>query len=196
MSVSAHIIAEVKRLTHLPEIVGDYVKLRQTGQRWTGLCPFHNEKTGSLSVHIDYWKCFGCSAGGDVYTFLVKIEGISFHVALEQLAQRVGVSLDGRPIPRAVANADREDRAMSRWWWENRRDTVTVALGSAVESGDEELSETVGNILRWIDHMPAPQALVYFKSHVTTEDRLAYHEWVTYEAEFAKTWLSLAGVSV
>ncbi len=196
MPVSAHTIAEVKRLTVLPVLVGEYVKLRQMGNRWTGLCPFHNEGTASLSVHVDFFKCFGCSVGGDCFTFLMLIEGISFNEALKKLAEYAGVSLDGAPISRAAMAADREDRAMSVWWWDNRRESTLNALNGAVASGDDDLADTVGNVLRWIQAMKPADRLIYFKSHVTGADRRAYHEWVMSESEFEKGWLSLAGVSV
>ncbi len=195
MPVSAHTIAEVKRLTVLPVLVGEYVKLRQMGKRWTGLCPFHNEGTASLSVHPEFYKCFGCSAGGDCFTFLMQIEGISFNEALKKLAEYAGISLDGAPVSRAAMAADREDRAMSIWWWGNRLDTVTDALSAAVASEDDDLADTIGNVLRWIQAMKPPDRLIYFKSHVTGADRRAYHEWVTSEEEFTKAWMSLAGVS-
>ncbi len=195
MPVSANTIAEVKRLTVLPVLVGEYVRLRKMGDRYSGLCPFHNEKTGSLSVHIDYFKCFGCDAKGDAFNFVMMIEGISFNEALKKLAEYAGVSLDGAPVSRAAMAADREDRAMSVWWWDNHRETTQNALSAAVASEDDDLADTIGNVLRWIQAMKPSDRLIYFKSHVTGADRRAYHDWVTSEEEFTKAWLSLAGVS-
>lgn len=195
MPVPTHTIAEVKRLTVLPVLVGEYVRLRKMGNRYTGLCPFHSEKTGSLSVHLDYFKCFGCDAKGDAFNFLMMIEGVSFNDALKKLASYVGISLDGAPIPRAVVAAEREDRLMSEWWWGNHRDSASSALGDAVASVDDDLAETIGHVLRWTDAMKPADRLIYFKSHVTSDDRRAYHEWVTSENDFAKAWMSLAGVS-
>jgi len=78
------------------ELVGRYVALKPAGKgRWKGLCPFHQEKTPSF--HVDESKglcyCFGCKAGGDIFGFLQKIEGIDFREALERLAQETGVEL-------------------------------------------------------------------------------------------------------
>src|ERR1700735_4230615 len=71
----------VKQQADIVRIVGDYLKLRKTGaQNYTGLCPFHKEKTGSFSVNAihGYFYCFGCHEKGDVFTFVMKLENISF----------------------------------------------------------------------------------------------------------------------
>lgn len=82
----------------LVELVSKYVRLRQSGRNHTGLCPFHDEKTPSFSVSDDrgYFKCFGCGAGGNAFTFLMRIEKLEFPEAVEQLAARAGVELPQR----------------------------------------------------------------------------------------------------
>ena len=70
----------VKQQADIVRIVGEYVKLRKTGaQNYTGLCPFHKEKTGSFSVNANhgYFHCFGCHEKGDVFTFVMKMDGLS-----------------------------------------------------------------------------------------------------------------------
>ncbi|MDR1515269.1 MAG: DNA primase [Synergistaceae bacterium] len=88
-------ISEVKSRIDIAELVGDYVQLRRKGASLKGLCPFHSEKTPSFTVSTDRqtFHCFGCGKGGDVFSFLMEIEGLSFHEALEQLARRAGVRL-------------------------------------------------------------------------------------------------------
>lgn len=78
------------------EIVGRYVQLKTRGRKAIGLCPFHNERTPSFSVDLErgLWYCFGCSEGGSVYNFLMKIEGLSFPQAVKKLADEVGVPLE------------------------------------------------------------------------------------------------------
>ena len=87
---------EVKQKLDLIEVVGEYVRLQPAGgQSLKGLCPFHGEKTPSFYAHRDkqFWHCFGCSEGGDVFTFYQKMENVDFRDALKELARRAGVAL-------------------------------------------------------------------------------------------------------
>lgn len=86
----------VKQQTDIVRIVGDYVKLKKSGaQNYSGLCPFHNEKTASFSVHAtkQFFHCFGCGLSGDVFAFIQKIENITFPEAVRLVAQKVGIAL-------------------------------------------------------------------------------------------------------
>jgi DNA primase len=76
-------------------VVGEYVRLRRVGKRYSGLCPFHNEKTPSFSVSQEhqYFRCFGCDAKGDVFKFVELIEGLTFFEALKKLADQHGIAL-------------------------------------------------------------------------------------------------------
>ena len=74
----------VKQQADIVRVVGDYIKLKKAGaQNYSGLCPFHNEKTPSFSVHVthQFFHCFGCGLSGDVFTFVQKIENITFSEA-------------------------------------------------------------------------------------------------------------------
>lgn len=87
---------EIKQKLDLVEVVGEYVRLTPAGgQSMRGLCPFHGEKTPSFYAHRDkqFWHCFGCSEGGDVFTFYQKMENVDFRDALKELARRAGVAL-------------------------------------------------------------------------------------------------------
>ncbi len=89
----------VKQQADIVKIVGDYVKLRKTGaQNYTGLCPFHKEKTGSFSVNAahGYFYCFGCHEKGDVFTFVMKLETVSFPEAVRAVAVKCGIALPKR----------------------------------------------------------------------------------------------------
>lgn len=88
-------VAEVKQKTDIVALIGSYVSLKKMGRHHKGLCPFHAEKTPSFLVNeeLGLYKCFGCGAGGDVYKFLMEIEGIDFYEALIRLAERAGVKL-------------------------------------------------------------------------------------------------------
>ena len=86
----------VKQQADIVRIVGDYVKLKKSGaQNYSGLCPFHNEKTASFSVHAtkQFFHCFGCGVSGDVFAFVQKVENITFPEAVRLVAQKLGIAL-------------------------------------------------------------------------------------------------------
>jgi DNA primase len=86
----------VKQQADIVRIVGEYVKLKKAGaQNYSGLCPFHNEKTPSFSVHAtrQFYHCFGCGVSGDVFSFVQKIENITFPEAVRAVAQKLGIAL-------------------------------------------------------------------------------------------------------
>ena len=92
---SDEIIEEVRQRNDIVDVVSQYVHLTKKGSTYFGLCPFHNEKTGSFSVspHKQMYYCFGCGAGGNVFTFLMQYENFTFGEAMETLAERAGVTL-------------------------------------------------------------------------------------------------------
>ncbi len=101
----------VKQQADIVKIVGEYVRLRKSGaQNYSGLCPFHSEKTGSFSVHAvrQFYHCFGCGQSGDVFSFLQKIENLSFPEAVKAVAVKSGI-----PLPRREF-ASSEEAAESR----------------------------------------------------------------------------------
>jgi DNA primase len=91
---------QVKSSVDIVKTIGEYVRLKKAGgsPRYTGLCPFHTEKTPSFSVHAShqFYKCFGCDASGDVFKFVMEIERISFFEALKLLAERNGIAMPKR----------------------------------------------------------------------------------------------------
>ncbi len=106
-------IDEVRQRADIVEIIGAHVRLRRAGRNFVGLCPFHNEKTPSFSVNAErgFYHCFGCGAGGTVFNFMMKIEGLSFPEAIRSLATRYGVSL---PEQKYDGPAAAERDALSR----------------------------------------------------------------------------------
>ena len=92
---SEDIIEEVRSRNDIVDVISQYVRLTRKGSTYFGLCPFHNEKTGSFSVspNKQMYYCFGCHAGGNVFTFLMQYENFTFGEALEALAERAGVAL-------------------------------------------------------------------------------------------------------
>src|SRR5258707_6738102 len=96
MTPSDNFKETLKQQADIVRIVGDYVKLRKAGaQNFSGLCPFHSEKTPSFSVHAtrQFYHCFGCGASGDVFTFVQKVENITFPEAVRLIAQKLGVPM-------------------------------------------------------------------------------------------------------
>ncbi len=98
----------LKQQADIVRIIGEYIRLKRAGaQNYSGLCPFHGEKTASFSVHASrqFFHCFGCGESGDVYKFLQRIENISFPEAVRLLAQKLGV-----PMPKVQFDSPAEAR--------------------------------------------------------------------------------------
>src|SRR6266852_4805926 len=98
----------VKQQADIVRIIGDYIKLKKAGaQNYSRLCPFHGEKTPSFSVHAtrQFYHCFGCGVSGDVFSFVQKIENITFPEALRLVAQKLGIAL-----PKATYSSPGEAR--------------------------------------------------------------------------------------
>lgn len=95
MYYSEEIIEEVRSKNDIVDVISAYVRLQKKGSSYFGLCPFHNEKSPSFSVsrQKQMYYCFGCGAGGNVFTFLMEYENFTFQEALKYLAERVGVEL-------------------------------------------------------------------------------------------------------
>ena len=92
------VAAEVKSKLSVVDVVGQTVQLKKSGSTYKGLCPFHGEKTPSFYVTParESWKCFGCGLGGDIFSFVMQRDSVSFPEALKVLAARAGVELDER----------------------------------------------------------------------------------------------------
>jgi DNA primase len=98
----------VKQQADIVKIIGDSVRLRKAGaQNYSGLCPFHKEKSPSFSVHAtqQFFHCFGCGQSGDVFTFVMKMENLSFPEAVRAVAQKCGI-----PLPKREFNSPEEAR--------------------------------------------------------------------------------------
>lgn len=95
MRIPEHKLDEIRQAADIVEVVADVVSLKKSGQGFTGLCPFHNEKTPSFRVNPDMgiFKCFGCGEGGDAFSFVMKTEHVSFMEAVRSLAERYNVDL-------------------------------------------------------------------------------------------------------
>lgn len=112
---SDDLIEEVRSRNDIVDVISQYVRLQRKGSSYFGLCPFHNEKTGSFSVspNKQMYYCFGCGAGGNVFTFLMQYENFTFGEAMEALAERGGVELPKQEYSAAQRKeADRRQRLL------------------------------------------------------------------------------------
>jgi DNA primase len=98
VDLSVGATAEVKSKLSVVDVVGETVTLKKAGSTYKGLCPFHGEKTPSFVVTPvrETWHCFGCGLGGDIFSFVMQRDGLTFPEALRTLAARAGVEIDER----------------------------------------------------------------------------------------------------
>lgn len=114
---------EIRRRADIVSLIGEYVVLKKAGRNYVGLCPFHQEKTPSFTVSSEkqIFHCFGCGAHGDVFSFLMKINNLTFPEAVRELAKRVGVAMPQR----AITSKEKETYTI--------REQIIVANGFASE---------------------------------------------------------------
>jgi len=93
-------VEKIKQKIDIVDLISDYVTLKKAGQNFKALCPFHGEKTPSFVVSPErqVWHCFGCQKGGDQFSFIEEIEGVSFSESLKLLADRAHVKITSTPF--------------------------------------------------------------------------------------------------
>jgi DNA primase len=118
MAEAGSFAEKVKQQADIVRVVGEYVRLKKSGQNFTGLCPFHAEKSPSFAVHPtkQIYHCFGCGVGGDVFKFVMEMEKCSFPEAIRVVAEKCGIS-----IPRPKERSPEERK-------ENQQRTVLVEM--------------------------------------------------------------------
>src|ERR1700683_5387495 len=107
MAEAGSLADRVKQQADIVRVVGDYVRLKKAGTTFTGLCPFHSEKTPSFAVHPvrQIYHCFGCGAGGDVFKFVMEMDKCPFPEAIRIVAEKSGI-----PVPRPRERSPEEAR--------------------------------------------------------------------------------------
>lgn len=181
-------ILRIKESLPLPALVADYFPLRKSGQQWLIACLWHRDKNPSCRIYADHYYCFVCQASGDAIDFLSQVKGISKGAAIKQLAERAGISLDGKPQTRAQVAYDREQQAFAEWWWKRecqRSALRTSAYVLMLDHGTTEIEcEQVGLIARQMRGLNRQERVALCVRAATKEDR---KEW---EAErwWALTW--------
>lgn len=114
-------LEEIKSRLNIIDVLGEYIRIEKAGSNYRALCPFHNEKSPSFMVSEEkqMWKCFGCQKGGDIFTFVMEMEGLEFREALKQLAEKAGVELKGYdPKKTEVKNRTLEILELATKWYE------------------------------------------------------------------------------
>lgn len=211
--LSQHTTTRIREAAILPTVVSRYVRLKPSGAgRMQGLCPFHEERTPSFSVSTvkNLWTCFGCGAGGDVFTFLQRIEGISFIEARKQLADQFGIPLEDRPMTRAErADARRQAAYITevsneaavwwrwvRWRYQQRFETVMALAVGCSDRGWEDWYQVYarrawrwGKLLRRLDAM-GPQAM--FRRYQRVRSNRVAREVVAAARAEERLWSEIA----
>jgi len=124
MAEAGSLADRVKQQADIVRIVGEYVHLKKSGQNFTGLCPFHSEKTASFAVHPvkQIYHCFGCGVGGDVFKFVMEVEKLSFPEAVRAVAEKCGIPIPG---PRARTQEEKRETQQRTALVEIHREAAT-----------------------------------------------------------------------
>ena len=117
------LVEEIRSKNDIVDVISSYVRLQKKGSSYFGLCPFHNEKSPSFSVSPSkqMYYCFGCGAGGNVFTFMMQYENFTFQEAMQSLAERAGIELPKQEMTEVQRKAaDKrskllEDAAFRTW---------------------------------------------------------------------------------
>src|ERR1700693_3567386 len=108
MAEAGSFAERVKQQADIVRVIGEYVRLKKSGQNFSGLCPFHQEKTPSFNVHPvkQIYHCFGCGVGGDVFKFVMEMDKSTFPEAVRTVAEKCGIAI---PRPRERSPEEREE---------------------------------------------------------------------------------------
>jgi DNA primase len=116
-------LEEIKNRLNIIDVLGEYIRLEKAGSNYRALCPFHNEKSPSFMVSEEkqIWHCFGCQKGGDIFGFVMEMEGLEFRDALKLLAEKAGVQLQGySPEKAEEKNRTLEILELATKWYEHQ----------------------------------------------------------------------------
>src|SRR5262252_5463165 len=125
MAEAGSVAERVKQQADIVRVVGEYVRLKKTGKDFSGLCPFHQEKTPSFTVSPikQIFYCFGCGKGGDVFSFVMDMERCDFPEAMRIVAEKCAISL---PRPKPSSPAERREGSARAALLDMHRDAQTL----------------------------------------------------------------------
>jgi len=163
MAEAGSLADRVKQQADIVRVIGEYVRLKKSGQNFTGLCPFHGEKTPSFAVHPvkQIFHCFGCGKGGDVFTFVMEMEKCSFPEAVRIVAEKCGIAI---PRPKERSPEERKENQQRAGLIEMHREVQsffvkqreTTAEGRAARAYLEDRGLDADTIARFgIGYAPA-----------------------------------------
>lgn len=199
MITNPHQIQALKEGIQLPVVVAQYTTLRRSGDHHVTRCVFHNEKTASMHVWPSHYICFGCSAAGDVFSFLCQVENWTFHEALSYVADRLGVTLTGKKIPRAALAHARETETFCIWWWKRWHlllQKVKAAAYAVVEPDGE------GPNWNWLEYVAHVECIInalqpsekYGIFRASAPDKSEWRADLESARVFGVAWMSLSNV--
>ena len=180
MRYSEEIIEEVRSRNDILDVVGQYVHLEKKGANYFGLCPFHNEKSGSFSVSQSkqMFHCFGCGVGGNVFTFMMQYDSLTFPEAVKVLADRVGMQLpEEDDSPQARENRNRKqilfdiNKEAATYYYHNLRSPRGIK-GMEYFKGRELSDETMKRFGLGFASMSADEIVRHLKSKGYTDAQI------------------------
>ena len=135
MAEAGSFAERVKQQADIVRVIGEYVRLKKSGQNFTGLCPFHAEKSPSFAVHPtkQIYHCFGCGVGGDVFKFVMEMDKVAFPEAIRVVAEKCGIAI---PRPKASSPEERKENQQRTLLVEMHREAQTFfvqQLGGTLE---------------------------------------------------------------
>ena len=139
MAEAGSFAEKVKQQADIVRVIGEYVRLKKSGQSFTGLCPFHQEKTPSFNVHPvrQIYHCFGCGVGGDVFKFVMEMDKIAFPEAIRVVAEKCGIAI---PRPRERSPEERKENQQRSVLVEMHREAAAFFARQLHESGEGKVA--------------------------------------------------------
>jgi DNA primase len=139
MAEAGSFAEKVKQQADIVRVIGEYVRLKKSGQSFTGLCPFHQEKTPSFNVHPvrQIYHCFGCGVGGDVFKFVMEMDKIPFPEAIRTVAEKCGIAI---PRPRDRSPEERKENQQRSVLVEMHREAAAYFARQLNDSGEGKVA--------------------------------------------------------
>ena len=186
------LVEEVRQKNDIVDVISGYVRIKKKGSNYVGLCPFHNEKTGSFMVsrNKQIYKCFGCGAGGNVFTFVMEYENYTFVEAMKQLAERAGVKLPEaeydenakRQMSRRAKMLELNKDAANYFYYQLR--APQGETGMRYFQGRELSEETMKKFGLGFANVKSNDLTLYLKSKVYTDAQIRDAGLATYHEKY------------
>lgn len=169
-------IERIKEAVDMQTLAAEYVTLRKSGPGHVAVCPFHDEKTPSLRVYSDHFHCFGCQASGSAIDWVMRLEDASFPEATRILAERVGMSLNHKPVSRIQSTYARDEAEYCRWWWAARETGLMDLIYDELASDELSAAESLSSVRRWASTLKPAEKYSLFIAQRTDTDRKRWVE--------------------